>query len=88
MVKEEGGKTPENVAKWMQDRNIWGTKESIIKQLNTLVDTSKTSVDDALKSVKTKYDLPVAKQAANKLFDDISKIGGLEKETEALVNKF
>lgn len=88
MIKEEWSKTPDNVSKWMQDRNIWGTKESIIKQLDAVSDASKSAVDTSLASVKKTYDLPVAKQAVNQLFDKISEVPGLEKETAKIVEQF
>ena len=45
-------KNPEDVAQWMLDRKITGTKEDMVSKLLANAEKSKNSVDEAIASVK------------------------------------
>ena len=47
--------TPEDVSNWMFQRNIKGSKEQIIKQLDSIADGSIELLDDVLSSSTTKH---------------------------------
>ncbi len=48
---KEWQKSPEDVAKWMLDRNLKGSKEEIITKLETRAKESMKAVDDTLKTI-------------------------------------
>ncbi len=70
----EGVATPEDVAKWMLDRNIKGDKETIIKTLLDRAKQSRQAVDDSLATITTATESAAAKKALQQTYDDISKI--------------
>lgn len=76
----EGVATPEDVAKWMLDRNIKGDKETIIKTLLDRAKQSRQAVDDSLATITTATESAAAKKALQQTYDDISKIAWLEDD--------
>lgn len=89
-LQTDGVATPEDVAKWMIDRNIKGDKETIIKTLISRAEHSKQAVDDSLAAVSGTVQSNIAKNALQQSYDDVSKIAGLEDEASrilALLNK-
>lgn len=77
--------TPEDVAKWMIDRNIKGDKETIIKTLISRAEQSKQAVDDSLAAVYGTVQSNIAKNALQQSYDDVSKIAGLEDEASRIL---
>jgi hypothetical protein len=70
----------------MLDRNIKGSKETIINTLLSRADDSKQAVDDSLASIRGAVSSPTARKALRQTYNDLSKIAGLEDEARNVLN--
>lgn len=77
--------TPQDLGKWMLDRNIKWNKETIINTLLSRADKSYKAVDDSLASISGAVTSPTAKKALQQTYDDLSKIAWLEDEAQNIL---
>lgn len=79
-IQKDGWKAPLDIGKWMLDRNIKGSKETIVETLLQRAEKSRKAVDDSLASIQWKLKSDVAKKALIQTYQDIKKVAWLEDE--------
>lgn len=71
-------KRPEDVAQFMLDRGITGTKEQMIEKLVKLADTSKNHVDEVIASIPGTFKNTNVTTALKELKTSLNGVSGME----------